>query len=394
MWSLAEVIEGKLAGVLSKPEIERMETIAQWCRSYILQEHPELGRAGPVCPWCPASVARGHFYLTHANVRFGDEATVVADLYNTRDQYLQMSPDSGPDQLLKTVLYVISFTDKEPVADELRNWMVRLHRRAKPGFLSKGLMLGEFFPNHSATGLRSDAFNPLRSPIPLFVIRSMVPLDITFLSDHKEYAEAYFAKFAEDSMKHIHDVLSISPIRLARSKLRSLLAYLYRSDLQNSSIDGRDVITGALLKESGLDKLQRILDKDRASRPPVNIIVLQPRGLGKDIESGSLEHLEWLWHTAHVLRSSVGADDFIFRDGDRLAAVLIKSSPLEVRQVAQLFGAASCFDGFTGTICGQATEGVRHLYSEEQVWDEAECPSGSSLLASAYTDLAIMRGCE
>src|SRR5262249_27053474 len=157
----------------------------------------------PVCPWCPPSAARGHFYLMHAKPRFCDEASVVADLYRTRDHFQQMPPDSGPDLLLKTTLYVISFADKEPGPEELRHWMIRIHAAAKPAFLSRGLMLGEFFPDHTATGLRSDTFNPLQSPIPLFVIRSMVPLDIMFLSDRREYAQAYFARFAEDSTKHI-----------------------------------------------------------------------------------------------------------------------------------------------------------------------------------------------
>jgi len=387
MWSLTAVLEGKLAGVLPEQELERVETVAHWCRDYLLQGHPELGRAGPVCPWCPPSAARGHFYLRHANVSFRDEAGFVADLYRIRDQYVQMPPDSGPDLLLKTVVNVISFTDKEPDPDELRHWMIGIHATAKPHFLSKGLMLGEFFPDHLATGLRSDAFNPLRSPFPLFVIRAMVPLDITFLANRREYADAYFAKFAQDSAKNIREILKISPKRLARSRLRSLLQCLRWYDLHSASVDGRDLVTGALIKDLGQARLQQVLDEDRTFRPLVTTVVFQPRGLGKDVEPGSLEHLEWLWHTAHVLRRAAGTADFIFRDGDRLVAVLSASNRLDVQRVDHMVQSTDYFDGFTGTVSGRATEGVRHPYAEEWEWDGTERTSGSALLERAHADL-------
>lgn len=387
MWSITAVLEGKVAGILPKPELDRLETVAHWCRSYLLQGHPGLGRAGPVCPWCPPSVAQGNFHLTHANVRFNDEASIIADLCRTRDRYVQMLPDSGPDLLLKTVVVVLSFIDKDPDSDEVKDWMIRVHEAAKPNFLSRGLMLGEFFPNHSATGLRSDTFNPLQSPIPLFVIRAMVPLDITFLSNRREYADAYFARFAEDSTKHIRDILNISPKRLARTRLRSLLQCLCWYRLGNADIDGRDIITGALVRELGRTKLQRILNEDRTFRPLVTTVVFQPPGLGKSIEEGSLEHLEWLWRTAHVLRRAAGTGDFVFRDGERLVAVLCTSNPLDVRRVAELVESADELEGIRGAVSGRATEAVRHPYSEEWEWDGTDLTSGSNLLDCAYADL-------
>jgi hypothetical protein len=281
----------------------------------------------------------------------------------------------------------MSFTDREPDPEELRQWMISIHMTAKPSFLSLGLMLGEFFPNHSATGVRSDAFNPLRSPVPLFVIRAMVPLDMMFLSERKEYARAYFAKFGEESIKHVRDILNISPKRLAPSRLRALLQCLRWYDLQNTSVDGRDLVTGALLKDVGQSKLQRLLDQDRTFRPLVTTVVLQPRGLGKDLESESLEHLAWLWHTAHLLRRVAGTEDFAFRDGGRLVVVLSTSNPAEVQRVAQICESGDYLDGSLGTTSGWATEGVRQAHAEEWEWDGTQHTSGLALLDSAYEDL-------
>jgi len=55
-------------------------------------------------------------------------------------------------------------------------------RKMKPTFVKEGLMLGEFHPISLSPGLRNPAFRPLRSPIPLLVIRHMVESDIDFLS--------------------------------------------------------------------------------------------------------------------------------------------------------------------------------------------------------------------
>jgi hypothetical protein len=395
MWSIAEVLQGQVESGLPEHGLERLRTVARWCQDYLLHGHPEQGRGGPVCPWCPPSVARGHFYLTYASVRFSDPASVVNDLHRCRAHYLQMFPQSGPDLVLKTVVYVMSFEGEEPGSDEITDWIVRIHTTAKPEFLKRGLMLGEFYPGNAATGLRSDSFYPLRSPTPIFVIRSMVPLDIAFLSNRRDYADQYFAKFGEDAPKNIRDILSISPERLSRSGLRSLLRCLRWYGLDNASVNGLDLLTGVLPKYAGESKLAQVLHEDRTFRRLATAVVFQPRALGRVIEPGSIEHLEWLWHAAHVLRGAAGEDDFVFRDDGRLVAVLARSNPTEVEQVAHLGESVSGLPDLIGTISGRATEAVRNPRAEPWEWDGTHQTSGPELLDRAYVDLRLCEAaCE
>jgi hypothetical protein len=322
-------------------------------------------------------------------VRFSDPASVVNDLHRCRADYLQLFPQSGPDLVLKTVVYVMSFEDKEPGSDEIMDWIVWIHNTAKPEFLKRGLMLGEFYPGNSATGLRSDSFYPLRSPTPIFVIRSMVPLDIAFLSSRRDYADQYFAKFGEEAPNNIRDILGISPERLASSGLRSILQCLRWYDLDNTSVNGLDILTGVLPKYAGQSKLGQVLHEDRTFRPLATTVVFQPRGLGRVIEPRSIEHLEWLWHTAHLLRRAAGSDDFIFRDDRRLVAVLARSNPLEAQQIAHLGESVSDPHGLTGTVSGLATEAVRNPRAEQWEWDGTHHTSGPELLDRAYADLRL-----
>ena len=65
----------------------------------------------------------------------------------------------------------------------------RVQTELKSLFVESFLMLGEFHPLNNSEGLRNPNFRPLRSPIPLLVIRHMMPTDIVFLAWDKYPSE-------------------------------------------------------------------------------------------------------------------------------------------------------------------------------------------------------------
>ena len=73
--------------------------------------------------------------------------------------------------------------------------MITMHNRLKPRFLSKGLMLGEFFPGHSKSSVWNKDFYPLSSPLPVFVIRYMINVDYNFLKSNPLYLSSYLRFF-------------------------------------------------------------------------------------------------------------------------------------------------------------------------------------------------------
>lgn len=180
------------------PEVERnlgaLLTIAGWAREYLSKPHEELGRDGPVCPYTQPAMSKGLFYMT---VRRGahftdDEVRSILILY--RDWFLELEPVSGSRSYFKTIL--ILFPDVS--LDDVPRLIDAMQERLKPEYVAKGLMVGEFHPGPpDKAGLWNPDFRPLAAPIPMLVIRNMVPTDFGFLRHDKVLVEAYLSRFRD-----------------------------------------------------------------------------------------------------------------------------------------------------------------------------------------------------
>lgn len=73
-----------------------------------------------------------------------------------------------------------------------------LQQRLKADFVNYGLMIGEFhFSPSKKTGIWNENFYPLFSPIPLLVIRYLVPNAFYFLWVKIEFFISYLEKFRD-----------------------------------------------------------------------------------------------------------------------------------------------------------------------------------------------------
>ncbi len=201
---IAQALEG-----IGADRSEQMVEIARWCQSYLCNPHPELGRSGAVCPWSPPAIKRETFWLVDVALAGRDDEAIATQLSGLIDTFKQRAPHSGSATQFKTIVCVLHGLD-----DPAR--VNHYHALLKPRFLAAGLMLGEFYSHCPKPGLRSDHFNPLRSPVPLLVVREMVELDIAFLSDQPQFVEAYLrthgarARIGINSVLHQEDRLSLS----------------------------------------------------------------------------------------------------------------------------------------------------------------------------------------
>ncbi|AIR89697.1 hypothetical protein LK03_10535 [Pseudomonas cremoricolorata] len=187
----------------------QMTQIAQWSHAYLCNPHPELGRSGAVCPWTPAAIKRETFWLVDIAFAEREQAAICADLLSLISRFKGNAPQQGNASQFKTIVAVLHGLDDPAQVNHY-------HELLKPQFLAAGLMLGEFYSHCPKPGLRSDTFNPLRSPVPLLVVREMVELDIAFLADQPQFVEAYLrthgarAKVGINSVLHQEDRLTLS----------------------------------------------------------------------------------------------------------------------------------------------------------------------------------------
>jgi hypothetical protein len=169
-------------------DLDPLTTIVRWATEYLSRPHAELGRTGPVCPFTPPALRRNLFFLTvmrGAELRLDDVEEVVR-LY--RDWFLELPPTDPRQAQYKTINII--FPDLPQTA--WKTLIEATQERLKAEYVPLGIMIGEFHPGPpDKAALWNPDFRPLRCPLPMLVIRHMVPTDFVFLRDRPDFMSAY-----------------------------------------------------------------------------------------------------------------------------------------------------------------------------------------------------------
>ncbi len=164
-----------------------------WVESFLTKASNRLGRKGDVCPWCAPSLKAGQFWVTQLDVSTCSETQQDKHFLQLLEQWFELEKQSPTTNSVRTMITILTGLD------DIEHKILSIHRRLKIQFVERGLMFGEFYPHNTTPGIRDIQFRPLDSPVPLLVIRPMLPLDIIFLSQDKNYREAYYKKFTSIS---------------------------------------------------------------------------------------------------------------------------------------------------------------------------------------------------
>mmetsp|Transcript_21559 Transcript_21559/g.44974 ORF Transcript_21559/g.44974 Transcript_21559/m.44974 type:complete len:607 (-) Transcript_21559:19-1839(-) len=178
----------------SGPELEssnEFQTILCYVREFLAKPHPSVGRGGPVCPFVPTSLKKNSIYmsvirtssLVDGEALGQDKEDIVRKILVKLLQdfvpvFLGLEPSKGRLRQFKAVILVFPDVKSSQAHDIIDAVQVL----AKPFFVEKGLMVGEFHETNNASGLRNPNFFPLRTPYPCLAIRHMVPGDFVFMT--------------------------------------------------------------------------------------------------------------------------------------------------------------------------------------------------------------------
>ncbi|MFI9510322.1 DUF6875 domain-containing protein [Nocardia sp. NPDC052566] len=175
---------------------EALRATLVWARQYLMRPNPDLGRTGPVCPFVAGSLRHNRFHLTVCAGAL-DEPTVLDTVRDHRDWFLDLARADVKQAQLTTIL--ILFPDL-PIQD-IPRLIDDTQAKLKLDFVESGLMIGQFHPiPPNQPGLWNPDFRPLRSPVPMLVIRHMVPSDIPFLTMDSRYLAAHRRVFGPASI--------------------------------------------------------------------------------------------------------------------------------------------------------------------------------------------------
>lgn len=165
--------------------------LRQWTTEYLCRSHPDLGRHGPVCPYMSHAVKHRFLWAAFLGGRHFEVERIIAVADDLYDLYPVLAPQDPPDSGFKAVLAVFpdltEYTGIETV-----------QRDQKSRFVEHGLMLGQFYPGCTVSGLHNPDFPALDSPLPLLAVRHMVPTDFPFLNTRPDWIDAYLRIFAPE----------------------------------------------------------------------------------------------------------------------------------------------------------------------------------------------------
>lgn len=148
-----------------------------WIKRFIMQPHPDLGRKGLVCPFAQrAHDARAiHFCaLDVGEMSFDVFIEVMMRLPPFFDRMARNMSERS--DLLSLCIF-----PRDLRAESYYKYIDCAHSMLKPFYMNAGLMLGEFHPLSAVRGAHSERVRPMRSDVPIFVIRSIALHDILFI---------------------------------------------------------------------------------------------------------------------------------------------------------------------------------------------------------------------
>jgi Cys-tRNA(Pro) deacylase len=182
--------------------LEPLRRTVAWAENYLCQPHARLGRSGPVCPYALASMRKRAFRLALCRGRDFAAGQLEEILLDYRDWFLALEPREGIEASFKTILILFPDLERADVPRLIDATQVRL----RPEYVARGLMLGEFHDGPPPkAGLWNPDFRPLASPVPMLVIRHMVPTDFAFLKQDRGLVASYVERFRGQIPQHLRD---------------------------------------------------------------------------------------------------------------------------------------------------------------------------------------------
>lgn len=165
-----------------------LDVIAGWARNYLSCPHAELGRGGPMCPFVPGALLKKLLFATVYEDEQLDLEEIKAILLSEMERFIKLEPVSGNEAQFKSLMVLFPHLPVDEVEVLIETAQAELQKR----FVPNGLMVGEFHAGPPQKGgLWNTEFRPLYAPVPMLVIRHMVPTDLLFLKDSPELFREY-----------------------------------------------------------------------------------------------------------------------------------------------------------------------------------------------------------
>jgi hypothetical protein len=179
---------------LAESDLEALQAIADWIRSFVVKPHMDLGRDGTVCPFVPGSLERKTLWLAPEQIANRGVPEVVEVMSGYKKLLLDTRSTEG-DVVIYNVIVVV-FTDlsaerAQVVFDEV------LKHLAVPSYAEDGVLFGPYYEGNEGTAIYNSSFRPFQSPVPFLFVRHGVTGDWKFFLNDDEWLNLWTRRYGE-----------------------------------------------------------------------------------------------------------------------------------------------------------------------------------------------------
>jgi hypothetical protein len=195
---------------LAEGDLEALQAIAAWIKSFVVKPHKDLGRAGTVCPFVPGSLERKTLWLAPEQIANRDVPEVVELMSGYKRLLLDARPTDGDDVTYNVI--VVVFTDlsaerAQGVFDDV------LQHLAVPSYEEDGILFGPYYEGNEGTAIYNSSFRPFQSPVPFLFVRHGVTGDWKFFLDDDEWLNLWARRYGESGAQALAQELRRLPWR-------------------------------------------------------------------------------------------------------------------------------------------------------------------------------------
>jgi hypothetical protein len=195
---------------LAQSDLDALQAVADWIRTFVARPHKDLGRAGPVCPFVPESLERETLWLAPEQIADRSVPDVVELISGYQRLFVDAQPTDGDDAIYKS--FVVVFTDLP--ADRAQEFLDDvLEHLAVPSYAEDGFVMGGFYEGNEGTAIYNPSFRPFTSPVPFLLVRQAVISDWKFFVDNEDWLNLWAHRYGESGVQALAEELRRMPWR-------------------------------------------------------------------------------------------------------------------------------------------------------------------------------------
>jgi hypothetical protein len=214
LFLLEDLEDASRTRTLAEGDVEALQAIADWIKTFVVRPHEDLGRAGTVCPFVPGSLERKVLWLAPEQIADRSGPDVVELVSGYKRLLLETQPTGGDDADYKVI--VVVFTDlsadrAKGVFDDVLNHL------AVTSYADDGILYGPYYEGNEATAIYNSRFRPFQSPVPFLFVRPGVISDWKFFLDDEDWLNLWAGRYGESGAQALAEELRQLPWRASQA---------------------------------------------------------------------------------------------------------------------------------------------------------------------------------